>query len=286
MKPHKISYVNIKTKHTVNSDILGSYGPKDSKDIYLEDESYQKLIKLAGFNAVAAQPPLSTAAPAQELTVAAQPPSTPVPPRTPARGRPVAAQPPPSTPARGPTTPAAPSPPEAGPSIITTHKRKAKKAPHRRPDPPDAAKPVAQAQPEPEPEPPRLSPPMPALQLAGIREPRSGTIDTGYRNPSPMASESLGLPHPVPSRSQSASSSSHHTGSPFGTFCSYFCSAVKSSVRVVIGAVSLSVQVFKWCARQGFWLVKLILKGLWYGMGWLLETLWWIGKGVAGGFWR
>lgn len=217
MTLRKKSYLKISVQHTVRFDTLRPYDRTRPADYFLEATSYQKLVRLSGFDAVAAQ--------AQAYL--------------------------------------------AAPQIAPQHRRMG----------------LASVQPLTEP----LTPvrPLTARQPAEILEARYyGTV------PKPT------LPDPVPSRSRPGPRAGPGGMTYLEIF--HYCAPTLAKLLILglmgtgvyaawVGRAQLGqlmVQLLKCCAAHAAWLVKTMLKGLWYGMGWLLKSLWGIVRGVAGGLWR
>ncbi|KAK1830628.1 hypothetical protein QBC39DRAFT_105055 [Podospora conica] len=255
----KNSYLNINEKRTVKLDILRPYDRTRPKDYYLRAKSYRKLIQLARFEAIPVTP--TPALPPIPATVPTPATSTQPPPRPNHQtipihsGNPYHAHPDAQTPlAAQPQRPNLPG------------------APHRV---------YAQSRTD----------PLTTRQLAGIREPRYGTV--------PYPPWESTLPAPVPSRSRRSAYHGGPAGRSWFEILTSFLSASKWWLilsLVAAGAYAgwvnkaelgrLMVQGLKWCAVHGGMLVMAILKGLWHGMGWVLRSLWGVVKGVAGGLWR
>lgn len=220
MTLRKNSYLKISVQHTVRLDSLRPYDRSRPAEYYLEVTSYQKLVRLSGFDTIAAQAQAHLAAP----------------------------------------------------QIAPQHRR------------------MGLASFQPLTEPPSPVRPLTARQLTEPLESRYymyGTV------PKPT------LPDPVPSRPRPGP-----RDGPDGikTFLKIFHHCAPTLARLLILGLmgtgvyaawvgraqlgQLMVQGLKWCAAHGAWLAGTMLKGLWYGMGWLLKSLWGIVRGVAGGLWR
>lgn len=218
MTLRKNSYLKISVQHTVRFDTLRPYDRTRPAEYYLEATSYQKLVRLSGFDAVAAQAQAHLAAP----------------------------------------------------QIAPQHRRMALASFQPLTAPPTSVRPLTSRQ---------------------LTEP----LESRYYGTVPKPT----LPDPVPSRS-----SPGPRAGPDGikTFLKIFHYCAPTLARLLILGLMgtgvyaawvgraqlglLMVQGLKWCAAHGASLVKTILKGLWYGMGWLLKSLWGIVGGVAGGLWR